>query len=253
MGSTALDTAADSASNGNDSNDSEDGAEADSADPGPTLDLAGNEFVCDVWLQDCPANQKCSWEIVDAVAHPSCVPLAANPKPPGEACTTSGDPGSGHDDCELGAMCTWLDQQNAGVCLALCSGSPGAPSCDGAVPAICQPCSGCPSLCVPTCDPLANNCGPGYACAPNGGNFTCTPSTNLGAGVLGDPCEYAVQCAEGFACIEGAAVAGCEQAGCCSPFCKLSLPECPNFMTCEPWFEAGEPPPVPDVGVCKSA
>jgi hypothetical protein len=155
-------------------------------------------------------------------------------------------------DCELGAMCGWLDQQNTGVCLALCGGSPVAPSCEGAQPpAICQPCSDCPSLCIPTCDPLADECGPGYACAPNAGNFTCTPAENLGAGTLGDPCEYAIQCAAGFACIDGAAVEGCDQAGCCSPFCSLELPECPNLMSCEPWFEGPRTPPVPDVGVCK--
>ncbi|PRQ06674.1 hypothetical protein ENSA7_35500 [Enhygromyxa salina] len=227
-------------------------SDAGSTGAGPTLDIADTELACDVWLQDCPPEQKCSWEVIDAVAHPSCVPLVADARPPGEPCMTLGDPGSGHDDCELGAICSWLDEQNVGVCLALCSGSPVAPSCaDEAVPAICQPCSGCPSLCIPTCDPLADDCGPGYACAPNAGNFTCTPAANLGAGVLGDPCEYAVQCAEGFACIDGATVPGCEQVGCCSPFCKLSLPECPNFMTCEPWFE-GREPPVDDVGVCKT-
>jgi hypothetical protein len=140
-----------------------------------------------------------------------------------------------------------------GVCLALCSGSVLAPSCESDVtPAICQPCTDCPSLCLPTCDPLADTCGPGYACAPNAGNFTCTPAQNLGAGVLGDPCEYAVQCAAGFACIDGATVQGCDQVGCCSPFCSLVSPECPNQMSCEPWFEGLEPPPVPDVGVCKN-
>ena len=222
-------------------------------DEGPTLDLGDpGQLACDVWAQDCPVGKKCSWEIVDAIAQPSCVPLAPDAKAPGDPCTTLGDPGSGHDDCELGAMCSWLDEQNTGVCLALCSGSSLEPSCeDAAPPAICQPCNDCPSLCIPTCDPLADTCGPGYACAPNAGNFTCMPTENLGAGLLGDPCEYSVQCAAGFACIDGAAVQGCDQAGCCSPFCSLTLPECPNLMTCEPWFEGLEPPPVPDVGVCK--
>lgn len=231
-----------------------DTSEAETAtDEGTTLDLPNDDAVaCDVWAQDCPAGKKCSWEIVDTVAQPSCVPLVPNAKPPGDPCTTLGDPGSGHDDCELGAMCGWLDLDNAGVCLALCSGSLLEPSCEGTqLPAICQPCSDCPSLCIPTCDPLADTCGAGYACAPNAGNFTCTPAETLGAGMLGDPCEYAVQCAAGFACIDGAAVQGCDQVGCCSPFCSLELPECPNQMSCEPWFEEPQMPPVPDVGVCK--
>lgn len=249
---TGLTGTAGGSSSGN-SNDDDADTEEGTHDDGGSLDLPDTDMsACNVWTQDCPPQQKCSWEIVDAIAQPRCVPLVADAKPPGEPCTTLGDPGSGHDDCELGAMCSWLNPQNIGVCLALCTGSPVAPDCqDAGVPAICQPCNDCASLCIPTCDPLADTCGAGYVCAPNAGNFTCTPADNLGAGMLADPCEYSVQCAAGFACIDGAAVPGCDQVGCCSPFCSLELPECPNQMSCVPWFEDAEPPALPDVGVCK--
>jgi hypothetical protein len=218
----------------------------------PVDDLANEDTSdCDVWLQDCPAGQKCSWELVDGAARQSCVPLDPEANPPGEPCTMYGDPGSGHDDCELGAICSWLDDNNVGVCLALCQGSPEDPSCEGVgMPALCQPCPDCPSLCVPTCNPLLDECGPGYACTPNAGDFTCLPAGQLGEGGLGAPCEYSIQCQAGFGCIDAASVPGCEAAGCCSPFCDLGSPECPPGMSCMAWFEGLDMPPVPDLGVC---
>ena len=231
----------------------DDPGDGDDDTDGETLDLGEDPIECDVWTQDCPDGEKCTWEIVDTLAKPACVPVVDGAKAPGDPCTMFGDPGSGHDDCELGAICSWLGDDNQGVCLALCSGSANEPSCESAgTPAICQPCIDCPSLCVPTCDPLLQDCDRGYACIPNAGEFTCTPAANVGDGGFGAACEYSLQCQAGFACIEGQLIPGCDGVGCCSPFCDLEMPVCPQDLTCQPWFEGGlEPPALPFLGVCE--
>jgi hypothetical protein len=232
-----------------DDNQAEDG-ESSGGDTG-LLDLAGEmEPSCDPWTQDCPAYEKCSWEKVDGVARTRCVPVEPDAKLPGEPCTVFGDPNSGYDDCVLGAFCHHLDADNQGMCIALCGGSPLAPSCmrDDAV---CQVCPDCPSLCVPLCDPLAQDCADDFACVPVSGSFACQPADQSGRGMLGDACEYTFQCQVGFACIDALAVPGCDGVACCSPFCSTSEPICPQGMSCVPWFD-NDSPPLPNLGICKA-
>lgn len=225
--------------------------EGDTADG---YDLGTPDMTCDPWAQDCPADEKCTWETIDGVAQTRCVWVEADAKLPGEPCTVFGDPDSGYDDCVLGAICHHLDARNLGVCMALCGGSPLEPTCplDGAS---CQICPDCPSLCVPLCDPLAQDCAEGYACLPASGSFGCQPNEQHGRGTLGDACEYTFQCEVGFACIDALAVPGCPGVACCSPFCSTSEPICPPGMSCVPWFEDDgndDPPPLPDVGICQA-
>lgn len=225
-----------------------DGAETEQD---PTLDLGGPPTAaCDPWAQDCPVGDKCSWERVAGVAQTRCVPVEQAAKLPGEACSVFGDPDSGYDDCVLGALCTHVDARNQGVCMALCGGSPAEPICAGEFET-CEVCPDCPSLCVPLCDPLAQDCEPGFACTPGSGTFACQPNGQLGTGALGDPCEYGFQCKPGFACIDAPKVPGCEGAGCCAPFCSASEPDCPNELVCVPWFDT-DSPPLPDLGVCQA-
>jgi hypothetical protein len=214
-------------------------------------DLPGDgEASCDPWAQDCPEGEKCSWELVDGVPHTRCVPVELDAKPLGEPCTVFGDPNSGYDDCVLGALCQHLDDQNQGTCVELCSGSPMEPLCeqDGA---ICHVCPDCPSLCMPICDPLVQDCGEGLVCIPDLGSFACHPSTEVGRGALGDSCEYTFQCQAGFACIDALEVPGCEGLACCSPFCNTSEAVCPEGMSCVPWLEIEEAL-LPNLGICKA-
>ena len=233
---------------------SEQGGDGDgdgqSDDTSSTLDVSESTPACDPWAQDCPVGEKCSWEQVAGVAQTRCVPVEPDAKLPGEPCMVFGDPDSGYDDCVLGALCRYVDARNQGICMALCGGSPAQPICerDGAQ---CHVCPGCPSLCVPLCDPLAQDCIEGFACTPNSGSFACHPSEQSGAGALGDPCEYAFQCKPGFACIDSSKLPGCGAAGCCSPFCSLAEPSCPSQLVCVPWFDADNPP-LPELGICQA-
>lgn len=228
-----------------DTNENDDGRE-------PTLDLGGGPptAACDPWAQDCPVGEKCSWERVADVAQTRCVPVEADAKLPGEVCSVFGDPDSGYDDCVLGAICTHLDARNQGMCMALCGGSPGRPICEDEL-ATCEVCPDCPSLCVPLCDPLAQDCEPGFACTPSSGSFACQPSEQLGTGTLGDPCEYGFQCQPGFACVAAPKIPNCAGAGCCTPFCSASAPDCPNDLVCVPWFDTNDSP-LPDLGACQT-
>jgi hypothetical protein len=218
--------------------------------PGGPADFGAADTTCDAWAQDCPADEKCTWEKIEGVARTRCVRLEPDAKLPGEPCTVFGDPDSGYDDCELGALCHHLDARNQGMCMALCGGSPLEPSC--AQPdALCQPCPDCPSLCVPLCNPLAQDCADGFACLPDMGSFACHPNEQVGRGTLGSACEYTFQCQVGFACIDALAVPGCNGVACCSPFCSTSEPVCPQGMTCMPWFDV-DPAPLPNLGICKA-
>jgi hypothetical protein len=235
-----------------DGDDEQNGDEQGSEGDTGLYDLAGEtDMTCDPWLQDCPADEKCTWEQVDGVAQTRCVPVEPDAKLPGEPCMVFGDPNSGYDDCVLGAMCHHLDARNQGMCIALCGGSPVEPTCVQG-DAVCQVCPDCPSLCVPLCDPLAQDCAEGFACMPVSGSFACQPDDQVGKGKLGDPCEYAFQCQAGFACIDALSVPGCEGVACCSPFCSTNQPYCPQGMSCVPWFNDLAPQPLANLGVCKA-
>jgi hypothetical protein len=243
-----------SGEHGDGDGDTEGGTDTDQADDetGMTAaDLPADPLAsCDPWAQDCPPDEKCSWEHIEGVPHTRCVPVEPDAKLPGESCTVFGDPDSGYDDCVLGALCQHLDAQNQGICVELCGGSLLEPICeqDGAT---CHVCPDCPSLCMPLCDPLAQDCGEGFACIPDSGSFACHPSTDVGRGAFGDACEYTFQCQAGFACIDALEVPDCEGLACCSPFCSTSEPTCPEGTSCVPWFEIEEAL-LPNLGICKA-
>lgn len=71
------------------------------------------------------------------------------------------------------------------------------------------------------------------------------------------PCEYdpldpALQCAGGMSCVGSGFVPGCEGlVECCTPFCLISQPMCPEpEMECLTWKEVGMPPGLDDLGLC---
>jgi hypothetical protein len=212
---------------------------------------------CDVWGQDCPEGEKCvPWNAggadgpSDGCAQSRCSRLGPDPRAPGEPCIAEDEPWSGIDDCDLGAYCWYVDEITLeGVCVALCEGSDASPTCA-------DPALSCFILddtavtaCVPPCDPLAPACAPGSTCVlaeANDQGPVCVPLTlGLPTGE-GTECEWPNGCGDGFACVGGASVAGCEAPYCCATVCDLDGPVCGDANPqCDPL--AGAPQ---GVGAC---
>jgi hypothetical protein len=59
-----------------------------------------------------------------------CIPIADDPKQPGEPCTAEDAGLSGVDDCDRGAMCFFVvPDTGAGTCVSQCANNPGDPVC----------------------------------------------------------------------------------------------------------------------------
>lgn len=194
---------------------------------------------CDVWEHQCCGHpdQKCvpyanGGGGFNAV---KCVPVARDPVPPGGACQVEGGAMSGYDDCETGAICMGVDPDTlVGTCVAQCNGSPGAPDCSHVAGTACLVANdGVVAVCVPTCDPLLQDCGAGQACvmtdeAPP--TFLCVPDASGAQGQAFDPCSYLNDCDPGLACAEPGAAVECDAMadGCCVPYCDPGAPACPG-------------------------
>jgi hypothetical protein len=212
---------------------------------------------CDLWVDDCPPGSKCMpWapdgqEFTDT----RCVSLAEDPHDVGEPCTVEGDAASGIDDCEAHSMCWNVDADtNMGECVAFCEGDESNGTCT-------DPCSQCHVsaasvliLCLPSCDPLAQDCMKGQGCYATNNGFTCIPDLSDGGGGMGDACEFINVCAPGLWCADAAMLPDCADAtGCCTPFCDTSAANpCPGAgpgVECVPWGEPLACGPA-TVGVC---
>jgi hypothetical protein len=218
-------------------------------------DNGGINNMCDIWAQDCPMGEKCmpwandggsSWNAT------KCTPLDANPGEPGDECTTDGGGVSGVDTCAVSSMCWDLDiETGVGTCVPFCMGTEDAPFCDDPDNACSITNEGVLILCLPTCDPLLQDCGDGQACYPEINGFICSPDASGEQGAIGDGCEYLNVCDPGGACYTADAwPGGCGgSSGCCIPFCDLTDPTCPMGTQCEAVYED----PMPgeeDFGVC---
>jgi hypothetical protein len=229
-----------------------------------TADGGTASIECDVWGQDCPEGQKCMpWDNSGQGAWNAtkCTPLDPNPAQVGDECTVEGSGISGIDNCTLASMCWAVDPEtNLGTCVAFCSGTEANPQCDNPDTTCSITNSGVLILCLPSCDPLAQDCDEGQACYGVGPSFICAPNASgADLGNYGDPCEYLNVCNPGLFCAGAAGVPGCQGSqGCCSEFCSLSHPDGNEQCTgsgggqnCVPWFEDGQAPPAYlDVGGC---
>ena len=192
---------------------------------------------CDIWTEDCPEGQKCtpyssdgdlSWDSL------KCVPIHPNPDQPGEPCTVEGSGVSGIDSCDKHAMCWNVNLETGmGERVPFCLGPSGEPSCA-------DPLDGCIAkdgavlpLCLPHCDPIAQNCDPDESCIPaplNRDTFACI----LALAAYGEsfqPCDTSYHCNPGLACLDPSAAIECDPmaSGCCLPFCDLDDPNtCPG-------------------------
>lgn len=219
-------------------------------------DAPGGNIECDVFAQDCPDGFKCmpwannggnSWNAA------KCTPIDADPKQVGDTCQAEGGGLSGVDDCVEGTMCWFLDAENQGVCIDMCDGTPEAPTC----PDQNQICDisndGVIIVCLNTCNPLVQDCPEGQICFHDGANeFICDFDASGEEGQYQDPCAYINVCDYGLFCADPASVPGCMGSdGCCSPYCSLKEPMCPDGTTCVSWYEEGNAPPgQEDIGAC---
>lgn len=213
-----------------------------------TPDGGGIAYECDLWAQDCPVGEKCMpWaqDGGDSWNATHCTTVADEPGEPGDPCTAVGGPVSGEDDCARGSMCWDVDDAGAGTCVALCEGSADAPLCAAPDHGCSISNGGVLILCVPYCDPLAQDCPAGAACYPEDRGFFCSPDASEGSGTFGDPCAYVNVCDPGFWCAAWSDVPGCEnEDGCCSAICDPADPACPGAgQICEAYPPAGSAPP----------
>jgi hypothetical protein len=227
------------------------------------LDGGTGQIECDVWAQDCPEGEKCmpwandggnSWNAT------RCSPLDPNPAVVGDECQVEGTGVSGIDSCEVSSMCWNVDPEtNLGTCVAFCDGSEANPICSDPNTTCNILNDGVLILCLPSCDPLLQDCNDGEACYPTGDAFSCIPDAGGEQGLFGEGCEFVNVCDPGLFCAVPDGVPDCQGSlGCCSSFCDLSDPDasaaCPGAaggQECVTWYEEGQAPPgYENVGAC---
>lgn len=223
----------------------------------------GGTVECDIWAQDCPMDQKCMpWADDGGSAWNAtkCSDVDPDAALVGDECEGGGV--SGVDNCELGSMCYYVDNEtNLGVCVPFCIGTPDAPTCADLTDQCSISNDGVLILCRKTCDPLLQDCQGSSSCLNAAGSdkFVCIADASGEAGAAGDPCEYLNSCDPGLLCLNASVIPDCQASGCCSEFCDLSDPNKDDTcslkdkgVTCEPYYdEMMEPPPgLEDLGAC---
>lgn len=224
----------------------------------PPGTMAHCSIECDPWEQDCLRGDKCSaWSSDGGDQWNSviCRPLDPMPDPVGAPCSVEGSIVSGIDTCELGAMCWNADPDTMeGACVALCTGDPDNPIC-GPDTTCLYANDGSLNLCVPSCDPLSDTCLEGEGCYPSGqsegsGPFACIRTSDR---IVVDDLEH-TECVPGAFLATGEQSAECGEESCCTNFCALDDPLCPDTHVCEPYFPEGKGPgPASNVGFCRLA
>ena len=221
--------------------------------------------TCDPYAQDCPAGEKCLPWADDGGTQwnaTTCGPVQAVPDQLGDPCTATANGLGGIDSCDVGLMC-WNINGGVGECIELCGCGPLTPTCPsgGAVCVITN--SGTLPVCLPSCDPLLQDCGLGQICTSTnigvgatGGTFICVPDASGLTGGAGDECLFANSCDAGNVCLNPANVPGCaSMQGCCAELCDLDNGDADCMLagtTCQALYAPGTEPEdcMLDAGVC---
>lgn len=222
-------------------------------------DLGALGQGCDQFAQDCPSGQKCVPYASDGgwtVNATRCVDIHPQAVGQGEACWTGNTESSGYtgvDNCDFGMICWDVDPEtNIGLCLQLCEGTGESMYCS-------DPDMACVgkdvNVCFPKCRPLEDNCPAGCGCYAVSNNLACAPDASGDMGAYGDACEFVNVCDPGNVCLGAEAIPHCSSSvGCCTEFCDLTAPACPDAeygVECLPWYEEGQAPPENEnLGVC---
>ena len=219
---------------------------------------------CDVFKQNCPEGQKCAPYAEDGDSWwnaTKCVPVTGDGQP-GESCMTMGGGVSGLDDCAEGVFCWDVDAMNVGECVEMCSGSDAAPVCKDEDANCAVTSEGALNLCIPSCDPLVQDCAGDDLCIPIADTFVCVlDASGADTGKALDPCEFANACDKGLLCLNPTASENCDPnaGGCCMPFCDLAdqaaadagCKAIADDTSCVSLYEAGmAPPKFETVGIC---
>ena len=223
----------------------------------PRPDPQGSKFICDPATQAVGRTDKGThWANDGSVVYNStrAAPVDPDPVGIGEPCVVEGFLTSGHDNCQRGSMCWYLDETGAGTCHELCVGATGVhvscPDPDDQ----CLALSSGISICLPACDPVdPTTCADGLGCYVFDDGAVCIPDFPAEPGQAGAPCEHPVGCDRGLLCAEAAAVPDCGGAiGCCTPACDLTAPSCADGLVCTPYYDDNVPASRrwDDVGVC---
>ena len=220
-------------------------------------------FECDLFAQDCPRAEKCMpWanDGGNAWNATRCSPISANPGQIGDDCAVEGVAVSGIDNCDLGLMCWGVDAVTlTGSCTEICTGDEADPICEDAETTCAIANNGAIVLCLPTCNPLMQDCPVGEGCYPVWADFVCSPDASADLGEHGDPCQFINACAPGNVCISPDAHSGCAAPdGCCTSLCNLASMDpdgdCAAFdagQSCLSFYvEGAAPVGLEDVGVC---
>jgi hypothetical protein len=208
---------------------------------GPT-DLP-NIPECDPFAQDCPDGEKCvpyspngGWFEAN-----KCVPVVGDGQP-GDPCEYSGTTES-IDDCGPNSFC-WPGNH---ICTEFCQGTADEPTCPMDIVCLIEG-NGSVNLCLTVCDPLLQDCQPGFACHWIDDEFRCTPP---GEADIAEPCDANQDCAPGLTCAPADSLPNCADDSCCTALCDLSALECVEMGTeCVPFFDGMPPPGHDDVGIC---
>ncbi|HEY8378781.1 MAG TPA: hypothetical protein VIK91_19955 [Nannocystis sp.] len=240
------------------------GAPTTSTTEPTTGDTGGIGGMCNLFLQDCPPDQKCTAYSLDGSIFPNgtrCVPVDPNPVGPGDDCVVPGEFGDGIDNCGKGSLCLDIEHDGMATCVPYCLGSMDDPVCPGANDKCAFLFEPTVPVCFTSCDPLLQNCAPGETCVPNEAvlgapYFVCMPRVYPEIpGQYGDSCLALSGCDPGNLCIFAENVPGCTGTYCCSVWCDLQDVEpCAQYdptLSCVPWFEPGAATPgYENVGIC---
>ncbi|HET6584158.1 MAG TPA: hypothetical protein VFG69_11935 [Nannocystaceae bacterium] len=213
----------------------------------------GGAVECDPWAQDCPVGEKCMPWGNDGGAWwnaTRCSPVVPNPAQIGDACLVEGSGTSGIDDCDLGLMCLWVDPAtNTGTCVAMCQGSPDDPQCGDPATVCVVAVEDVLVDCLPTCDPLLQDCPANATCVPYEDAFVCGDASESPV-PAGQPCATPWDCDAGSLCVIADLVPDCVEDACCTPFCDLEsmTHDCAPEQICSP-FES-PPAGLDNVGRC---
>jgi hypothetical protein len=211
--------------------------------------LCGNDApsgeACDLFGQDCADGEKCvpiKFGGSDSWNWSSCVPVTGTDVG-GDPCTSQ-SVAEGLDSCAKGFVCWYVDMNGNGTCFPQCTGTSDTPICPGNdFCAISD--DGVLNICLPTCDPLVQDCPEGDACYPIKDTFSCVPVGDTGK--ADTPCGSINGCEKGLYCAGSELVgAGCPPGSfaCCTPFCPFPGGPCPNpDQQCIQWFDPAALPP----------
>ncbi|MEM6293577.1 MAG: hypothetical protein AAGA54_20050 [Myxococcota bacterium] len=205
---------------------------------------------CDAWNDDCPRGEKCTFRI-ESGGDTWCVPLDPDPLAHGAPCTPQA---FGLDDCDAGSICQQVDGEAPGVCVPFCVGTPRSPTCEDST-ASCFVTGGGVALCIPPCDPLDPlACPEGLACRDSVDGMICLLDESRRGGGLFESCAASTECDPGLRCEASENLSLCPaNSACCTPYCDLMDPQCPDGTSCQPLPSKDPPPPgVENFGSCRA-